>query len=137
MHLLVKAAGYDANLLLNVGPMPNGKIQPEFEQRLREMGPFLARNGESIYGTRGGPVPPRNWGVTTRKGDKVYVHVLDWPDPVLALPRAALGRAVKKASLLADGTAVPVTSDHEGVSLHLGTRRDPLDTVVVLELPAK
>jgi alpha-L-fucosidase len=117
--------------------MPNGKIQPESEQHLREIGAFLAKNGEAVYGTRGGPVPPRNWGVTTRKGDTVYVHVLDWPDPVLALPRAALGRAVKKASLLADGTAVPVTASADAVSLQLGARRDPLDTIVVLELLAK
>jgi alpha-L-fucosidase len=137
VQLLVKAAGYDANLLLNVGPMPNGKIQPEFETRLREMGAFLQKNGEAIYGTRGGPIPPRNWGVTTRKGDRVYVHVLEWADPVLALSRAALGRAVRKASFLADGAPVPVATTAEAVSLTLGNRRDPLDTVVVLELGAK
>src|SRR4029077_18268338 len=78
VHLLVKAAGYDANLLLNVGPMPNGKIQPEFDERLREGGQWLARNGGAIYGTRVGPVAARDWGVTTRKGDTVFVHVLDW-----------------------------------------------------------
>jgi alpha-L-fucosidase len=137
VQLLVKAAGYDANLLLNVGPMPNGKIQPEFETRLREMGAFLEKNGEAIYGTRGGPIPPRNWGVTTRKGDRVYVHVLDWADPVLALPRAALGRAVRKASFLSDGAPVPLAAGPEAVNLSLGSRRDPLDTVVVLELAAK
>jgi alpha-L-fucosidase len=101
------------------------------------MGAFLQKNGEAIYGTRGGPIPPRNWGVTTRKGDRVYVHVLEWADPVLALSRAALGRAVRKASFLADGAPVPVATTAEAVSLTLGNRRDPLDTVVVLELGAK
>ena len=78
VHLLVKAAGYDANLLLNVGPRPDGTIQPEFVKRLAEVGDWLKANGETIYGTRGGPVTPRPWGVTTQKGDRVYVHVLDW-----------------------------------------------------------
>ena len=134
VRLLVKAAGYDANLLLNVGPMPDGRIQPEFEGRLREIGEWLAKHGESIYGTRGGPVPPRNWGVTTRKGDRVFVHVLDWPDPVLTLPR--LPRAVKKAWRLAGGAPVAVAAQPSAVALTLGGERDPVDTVVVLELAA-
>jgi alpha-L-fucosidase len=135
VHLLVKAAGYDANLLLNVGPMPNGKIQPEFESRLREMGTWLGRHAESVYGTRGGPVSPRSWGVTTRKGDRVYVHVLDWTDSTLALP--PLPRGVKRASRLADRTPVAVAATADAVNLKLGTARDPFDTVVVLELQEK
>jgi alpha-L-fucosidase len=135
LHLLVKAAGYDANLLLNVGPMPNGKIQPEFESRLREMGQWLARNGEAIYGTRGGPVSPRDWGVTTREGNKVYVHVLNWADPVLALPPLTPG--VKKAYFLTDRAPVPVTTAADAISLRLGERRELVDTIVVLELSAK
>jgi alpha-L-fucosidase len=77
VQLLVKAAGYDANFLLNVGPRPDGTIQPEHVSRLAEVGQWLQKNGETIYGTRGGPLPPRPWGVTTRKGDRVFVHVLD------------------------------------------------------------
>jgi alpha-L-fucosidase len=137
VHLLAKAAGYDANLLLNVGPMPDGRIQPEFESRLREMGGWLQKNGESIYGTRGGPVPPRNWGVTTRKANRIYVHVLDWQDPVLALPRAQVPTVPRRAYFLADGAPVPVTSTPDALSLRLGSHRDPLDTVVVLELTSR
>ena len=58
IRYLVGAAGRDANFLLNVGPMPNGRIQPEFEERLQAMGRWLERYGESIYGTRGGPIAP-------------------------------------------------------------------------------
>jgi alpha-L-fucosidase len=134
VHLLAKAAGYDANLLLNVGPMPNGRIQPEFESRLHEMGQWLQKNGESIYGTRGGPVPPRNWGVTTRKANRIYVHVLDWADPVLALPRTQVPSVPRRAYFLTDGSPVPVTSTPDALSLRLGSHRDALDTVVVLEL---
>jgi alpha-L-fucosidase len=135
VRLLVKAAGYDANLLLNVGPMPNGRIQPEFTSRLREVGTWLAANGESVYGTRSGPIAPREWGVTTRKGSKVFVHVFEWADPVLALPK--LAAAVKRAYYLNDGAAVPVTAQPEAVLLRLRTERDPIDTVVVLELATR
>ncbi|MEJ7616867.1 MAG: alpha-L-fucosidase [Pyrinomonadaceae bacterium] len=87
IHYLVRAAGHNANFLLNVGPMPNGKIQPEFAARLREVGQWMAKHGEAIYGTRSGPVEPRNWGVTTQKGNRIYVHILDWQDSVIALPQ--------------------------------------------------
>lgn len=58
VHYLVKAAGHNANFLLNVGPMPNGQIQPEFQTTLKEIGQWMSKYGETIYGTRGGPVSP-------------------------------------------------------------------------------
>src|SRR5262249_22475298 len=90
LHYLVKAAGMNANFLLNVGPMPNGKIQPEFVERLREIGKWLERSGESIYATRGGPVPSQKWGVTTQSkdGKKIYVHVLDPKENLVHLPKS-------------------------------------------------
>ena len=137
IHLLVKGAGYNANFLLNVGPMPNGKIQPEFVQRLQEMGRWTSKYGESLYGTRGGPITPRPWGVTTQKGDTVYVHVLDWDDAALLLP--ALPRRVKSARLLADGRPIAVQQTAAGVTLSLpeAGARDPYDTVVAVELVGK
>jgi alpha-L-fucosidase len=135
LQLLVRAAGLDSNLLLNVGPMPDGKIQPEFTTRLREMGEWLARYGESIYGTRGGPIAPRPWGVTTKKGEKVYVHILDWPDGVLEIPKVP--GSVRKAYRLGENSPVTVTSAPDGLSLKVGTARDPFDTVVVLEVARK
>jgi alpha-L-fucosidase len=68
---LVQTAGNNSHLLLNIGPMPNGEIQQEFAVRLRAVGDWLAKYGDSIYGTRGGPVAPADWGVTTQKGNKV------------------------------------------------------------------
>jgi alpha-L-fucosidase len=133
VQLLVKAAGYDANLLLNVGPRPDGTIQPEFVSRLKEVGDWLATNGESIYGTRGGPIPPRPWGVTTHRGDRVYMHVLDWPDKVLALPRPS--RAVAGARYLKDGREVPFRLEDDALLLRLDpAAADPIDTIVVLQL---
>jgi len=114
---LVRAAGYGANLLLNIGPRPDGTIQPEAVARLTELGRWLDVYGSSIYGTRAGPVPPRSWGATTQRGDTVYVHVLDWPDPVLSLP--PIGASVVSGRMLDSGEPVRVTQSAAGVTLEL------------------
>ncbi len=130
VQYLVKAAGNNANFLLNVGPMPNGKIQPEFTQRLHEIGEWMKKNGESVYGTRGGPITPRSWGVTTRKAGKIYIHVLDWQDDVLALPKLT---GVRSATLLASGKPVEMKELTGSTVLRFpGPQRDPMDTVIVL-----
>jgi alpha-L-fucosidase len=136
IQYLARAAGYDVNFLLNVGPMPDGRIQPEFVTRLREIGEWLRTNGPSIYGTRGGPVPPRSWGVTTSRGDTVFVHVLEWPDQTLLVP--PLGGRVRSARFLRDGSRVEFAQNEFGVLLKLPEdRRDPHDTVVELQMEAE
>ena len=62
VHYLVKAAGRNANLLMNVGPQANGELPAVAVSRLREMGKWMKEYGETIYGTRGGDVSPRDWG---------------------------------------------------------------------------
>ncbi|MGH7603765.1 MAG: alpha-L-fucosidase [Gemmatimonadaceae bacterium] len=130
---LVRAAGADANLLLNIGPRPDGTIQPEAVDRLRAIGDWLRSYGRSIYGTRGGPVPPRGWGVTTQRGDTVFVHILNWPDRVLSLPD--LGARVLRASMLNGGGRVDVTQLASGVTLAMpaAAGADSIDRVIVLE----
>ena len=137
VHYLVKAAGYNANFLLNVGPMPNGKIQPEFVDRLKQVGAWLEKNGETIYGTRGGPLTPRPWGVTTRKGNKVYLHILNWSDPVLAMPK--MPKKVKSATFFKDGSKVEFL-EHDKYGFFIRNPQgfaDEYDTIVVLELAEK
>jgi alpha-L-fucosidase len=132
IRYLVEAAGRDANFLLNVGPTPLGTIPAAEEDRLRDLGRWLATYGPSVYGTRGGPIPPRPWGVTTRRGDTVFVHVLDWADRELSLP--PLGR-VRAARLVAGGGAVPFRRSSSGVTLLLPPRAPgEVDQVVRLEL---
>ncbi len=136
IHYLARAAGYNANFLLNVGPMPNGKIQPEFVERLREMGGWLSRYGESVYGTRGGPLEPRPWGAMTQKGNKIYLHILDWPDEALALPR--FDRRVKSARFLKDGSrATFIENDFSFLIRIPKSVVDEYDTVVELEMAAR
>ncbi len=132
VQYLVRAAGSNANFLLNVGPMPDGRIQPEFQSRLAEMGQWTMTNGETIYGTRGGPFKPRRWGVTTEKGNTVYVHILDWQDELLALPKIA---NVKGARMFKGGAKVEVKEMDGGMVLRLPKgQMDPIDTIVVLDI---
>ncbi|HEY2378669.1 MAG TPA: alpha-L-fucosidase [Gemmatimonadaceae bacterium] len=129
---LVRAAGRDANLLLNIGPRPDGTIQPEAAERLKALGDWLSRYGASIYGTRGGPIPPREWGVTTQRGDSVFVHVLSWPDRVLSLP--SFGAHVVRASMLATDEPVDVSQTQNALVLTLPVATgDEPDRVFVLQ----
>ena len=104
LNMLISCAGGDGNLLLNVGPMPDGEIAPEQAQRLREIGAWLARFGESIYGTRGGPFKPGDYGASTRKGATIYLHIREWDDTPLELP--LLPAKVLHARVLTGGKAV-------------------------------
>ena len=76
---LINAAGRNSNLLLNVGPMPNGEIQQEFRDTLAAVGKWTKQYGYTIYGTRGGPMQPEKWGVTTQDDKYVYLHLLETP----------------------------------------------------------
>ena len=129
---LVRAAGANANLLLNIGPRPDGTVQPEAAERLHAVGEWLAKNGLSIYGTRGGPISPRTWGATTQRGDTVFVHVLNWPDRVLSLPD--FGRRVTRATMLVGGALVDAKQSADGVTLTMPSAvADSSDRVIVLE----
>ncbi len=127
---LVRAAGANANLLLNIGPRPDGTIQPEAAERLRSVGQWLQKYGTTIYNTRGGPVPPRPWGVTTHRGDTVFVHVLKMQDRVLALPD--FGARIVSASQLGGGT-VTFAQSASGVTVTLpAAAAGDVDQVIVL-----
>jgi alpha-L-fucosidase len=131
IQYLVRAAGYDANFLLNVGPTSSGTIPPEEVERLETMGQWLDKYGETIYGTRGGPVKPRPWGAMTQKDNRIYVHILDWNDELLALPELS---GVKSAKLFSGGAALEMTRMNGGMILRIPSAlRDPIDTIVVLQ----
>jgi alpha-L-fucosidase len=78
IQLLIKDAALGANLLLNIGPLPNGNIQPEFTDRLDSMGNWLKTYGPTIYGTKAGFMRPAAWGAVTRKENKVYLHLFKY-----------------------------------------------------------
>ena len=132
VQTLVRCAGGDGNLLLNVGPMPDGRIEPRQVKRLEEIGDWLRARGESIYGTRGGPFKPGPYGASTRKGNRIYLHVFQWQDGAARLP--AIGPKVTGASVLGGGKA-EVTQIDEGLTIRVPEAdRSDIDTVVVLDL---
>lgn len=133
IQYLVKSAGYSSNFLLNVGPMPNGKIQPEHVELLRQMGEWTNQYGETIFGTRGGPLSIREWGVTTQKGNKIYVHILNWQDESLTLPK--LGKKVVNARLFIDKSPISFQENDFGLTLRVPkSKMNSIDTVVELEV---
>jgi alpha-L-fucosidase len=79
IQTLVRTAGGDGNLLFNMGPMLDGRMEQRQVDRLNEMGNWLEKYGETIYGTHGGPVPPQEWGVSTHRDNTVFLHVTNLP----------------------------------------------------------
>ena len=79
VQLLASAASKGGNILMNVGPMGNGKWDARDVEVFQGIGKWLKVNGESIYGTQRTNLPVQPWGVTTLKGDTLYAHVYRWP----------------------------------------------------------
>ncbi|MFT3676361.1 MAG: alpha-L-fucosidase [Chitinophagaceae bacterium] len=134
VQLLAGAAGRNANLLLNVGPMASGVIQAEFVDTLAAAGKWLEKYGESIYGTRGGPLTPQPWGVTTQKEGIIYIHLFKSPaEGTLFIPDGKL--KVKQARVLGQDTAVKFKVIKEGVLIETGNiQLTGPDTVIALDL---
>jgi alpha-L-fucosidase len=132
LQTLVLCAGGDGNLLFNIAPTPDGVFEPRQVERLKEMGAWLKKYGASIYGTRGGPWKPTESLASTRKGKTIYLHLLRPEDDTVALPD--LTRKIKSAALLRGGK-VNFTQRDGRLTLTLNkAARDPIDTVVRLNL---
>ena len=132
IHYLVNAAGRNANFLLNVGPPPNGKMQSEFADTLKEMGKWLQKNGESIYGTRGNILPPQDWGVATGKNKTIYLHVLKQPAQPFVINNFP-GKVVS-CKILNSNRAVSFSQTKDGLKINLESPvTDDLDTIIKIE----
>lgn len=136
---LIEIVSKGGNLLLNIGPQPNGRIPAEFVDRLQRMGAWLKTNGEAIYGTTASVFERLPFfGRCTVKGTTLYIHVMGWPqDGKIRLP--GLRTDVKKTYLLT-GPGRPLTFRRVGrdVVVTLPERmRDPDATVVVVELQGR
>ena len=150
---LIDIASKGGNYLLNIGPMATGEVPPEEVERLREMGKWLAVNGESIYATQptlfgaeagefsqtekdeeGKPkfIPSWKWR-STSKADKIYIPLLEWPGAAFHLDE--MPRTVTGVYLLADTARTPlkVTKQGKGIDIALPAKApDPIATVLVL-----
>jgi alpha-L-fucosidase len=137
VDLMIRAAARGGNLLMNVGPMGNGKIDPVDVKILTGIGDWLIPNGESIYGVERTPLAVQGWGDTTVRGNKLYLHVMDWPDSGELVVGGLLSK-VNKAWFLADKHATSLETRRLGeldVSVSIPDEApDALSTVIVLEL---
>jgi alpha-L-fucosidase len=132
IQTLVRVVGGDGNLLFNVGPMPDGRIEPRQVERLREMGQWLKKYGQSIYTTRGGPFMTGPWGASTCKDSNIYVHVLNWDGDTLTLP--PLPKKIIASSVLTGGTAT-VKQNEEVIEISVPKNyQKKLDTIIKLQL---
>ena len=133
IRTLVGAAGRNSNLLLNVGPMPNGEIQSECVDTLALVGKWVKQYGSSIYGTRGGPLGPQKWGVTTQSSKSIYVHILH---PTTAQEIFIPGNwNVKNISVMGSGKALNFIKRQNGISINVEGLASPTpDTIIQLVL---
>ncbi len=129
IRYLVSAAGKGANLLLNVGPQPNGELPEAAIERMKAMGEWLSVNGETVYATEAGDIAQQEWGCTTRKGDRLFVHIFELQTDNLILP---LECEVVDAKVFASGQSVAFERCEEGYCLHTGPVTDTVDYIVEL-----
>ena len=134
IHKLIDICSKGGNFLLNVGPTAEGEFPPACIERLQDVGRWLDVNGDAIYGTTGSPFTYLSWGAATRKGDRLYLHVFDWPaDGKLRVP---LRSGVKGAALLVDPqTVLKVQAEADRVVIELPEKApNDIASVVMLDL---
>lgn len=133
LSIISKTAGGNGNLLLNVGPMADGRIEARQVTRLREIGSWLKANGEAVYGTLGGPYMPSDNFASTRKGNKIFIHVLNKKQTSIQL-KSLPGRKVLKAQVL-HGSSVTVSENNGAIQLQLpAVPPASPDYIIALEL---
>ena len=119
LRILVTTVTGGGNLLFNVGPMPDGRIEPRQVERLKEIGAWMDQNGTAIYHTRGGPWANGSWGGSTYRDNKIFVHLLQ--NPALGrLKLAALPHTLTAVRFLNGGASIPFTQTDTAVTLELG-----------------
>jgi alpha-L-fucosidase len=133
IRFLVDIASKGGNYLLNVGPTSLGEIPAPSVERLQQVGAWMRRNSESVYGTTASPFKRLTWGRATQKPDKLYLNVFYWPaDGTLVVPMRS--GATKAYLLGAPDQALSFTSGADGLRVKVpAAAPDPVSSVVVLE----
>jgi alpha-L-fucosidase len=136
VQLVARASARGGNLLLNIGPMGDGRIDPKDLAILDGIGTWMATYAESIHGTTRTPLPVQGWGHSTVKGSRLYLHVFDWPSNGRLLV-TGLQTGVQTARVLGDVSARALAVERRGpldVELRVPAEApDPWDSVIVLE----
>lgn len=133
IQLLVNSAGRNANLLLNVGPEANGNLPAVAVERLAKIGQWMQTYAPTIKGgVRAGIIPPQEWGVSTQKGKKLYLHILSWRSRMLSIP---LTERVSSAVVFDSRKRIPFSQKKEGLTLTFDDAPNKLNAVdYVVEL---
>ena len=133
IQYLIKAAGYGSNLLLNVGPMPNGKIQEEHIESLKKIGKWVKQNGQTIYNTKRGPISPSDEIASTQNGNIVYIHLLDNNKSEYYIE--GFKSKFKNISYLNSNKKVSYKKTKTGLHLILDKKEiNSIDTILIMEL---
>ena len=133
IHYLIKSAGYGSNFLLNVGPMPNGKIQPRHISTLEKIGNWMGVYGETIYGTSSGPISPNDSIVSTQKDGVVFLHLLNIKGEKIELNN--FNAKIKTLYNFISKEKIPYKVKGETLTIDLKNQiKDPVNTVLVLKI---
>ena len=133
IRTLVDIASKGGNYLLNVGPTSAGEIPAPSVERLKQVGAWMQKHSESVYGTTASPFKRLDWGRATQKPGKVYLNVFTWPpDGTLVVPMR--GTAKKAYILGAPGQALTLTPSATGLRVKVpATAPNAISSVVVLD----
>ena len=137
VRLIANAASRGGNLLMNIGPMGTGEMDPKDVNILKGIGKWISKNRESIYKTSASPLPMQSWGVSTLKDNKIYLHVFNWP-PDGRLIVGGIKSTIDKAYLLTDPQKKDLKIDFlnaEDINIAVPLQApDTMNTVVVLQM---
>jgi alpha-L-fucosidase len=136
IQLMANAASRGGNLLMNIGPMGNGKMDEKDVTILKGIGQWIDKYKESIYNTKISPLALQSWGVSTLKDNRLYLHVFNWP-PDGKLTVGGLTSNISKAYLLTDAAKKKLPVDYFIADVVIGVPTkapDTSNTVIVLEM---
>src|SRR6185503_3637311 len=139
IRLIASAASRGGNLLMNIGPKGDGTFDVKDQDILRGIGKWMQKNGESIYGTTTGSLPLQSWGVITRKKDRLYLHVFNWPTDGKLYIGGLSDDPVRAWLLGTPAINIPISRlNTTDVYLRLPLKApDTINTVIVLKVKRK
>jgi alpha-L-fucosidase len=135
IHYMVHSAGMNANFLLNIGPMPNGEIQPEFVDTLHKIGSWIDKYGITYQNTRGADLGNPNWGSITKQGNTLYIHIFSFPKDQSYIELSGIREKVLSLNQFDTHAPVPFSREKGNLRIELAqVDKNPDDTILTLKL---
>jgi len=132
IHILVQTAGGNGNLLLNVGPMMDGRIEQRQIDLLEKIGAWMKEYGDTIYETRGGPIEPQDWGVSTQKDERIFLHILDNKQTEIQIPWT--NGVISSVNYFGNASPVKWRMDDRVLVLEITrSKADEIDTIIEVQ----